>query len=153
MDVRNGGLRSSFDLHTHGPVYDISRQGADLYVAGLFDSVRSGTARVARPGIAKFSRNEAGSVELERRFQPPTFLANRRIYSVLGLGDSVLIDAYGSVFLDRDTAARLPDAADGYAGAVDAAVPDPDGIVYSATIYLRLAGNVYYPLSFISRGD
>lgn len=153
ISPRDGRLDPEFDPHTHGPIGDVDSDDGRLLVAGLFDRVHTGTSSVARPGLAAFSRS-GSFLSFLGRFDPPGRFAHRRVSEVVDLGDAVLVQAYGAYFLDDDTAARLTGAADGYTWEVDTAVPDPEGIVYSATIALPLAGHAGYYLSFVSRaGD
>ena len=150
ISPRDGRLNQEFDPHTHGPIDDLDASGHRLLVAGLFDRVHTGLTSVDRPGLAAFSRS-GSFLSFLNLFDPPKAFANRRVSEVVDLGDAVMVRAYGTYFLDDDTAQRLTGVTDGYTTEVDAAVPDPTGIVYAATLSLPLAGHDYYYLSFVSR--
>lgn len=150
ISPQDGRLDQEFDPHTHGPIDDLDSSDGRLLVAGLFDRVHTGTTSVDRPGLAAYSRT-GSFLSFLGRFDPPGMFAHRRISELVDLGDTVLVEAYGSFFLDDDTAARLTGATDGYTSEVDTAAADPEGIVYSATISLPLAGHQGYYLSFVSR--
>ena len=60
VNPRNGRLRDGFDLHAHGPIYEVEEREGVLYVAGMFDSVNTGTREVDRQGLAAFERSGTG---------------------------------------------------------------------------------------------
>ena len=151
INPRNGRLRDGFDLHAHGPIYDVEQRGGHLYVAGMFDSVNTGTREVDRAGLAAFDRSGAGYADLVRSFKPPMNLKRSWFTRLIDLGDAVFVSAWQETFVDARTGAKLPDPTGGYAPVIEAVAPDPDGIVYSATIPVPLSGNRRYYLSFISR--
>src|SRR5690606_5417751 len=113
VNPRNGRLRGRFDLHTHGPVYEVERRGRVLYVAGMFDSVNTGTREVDRKGLAAFKRSGTGHPSLVRRFTPPRTVRGSYQTRLVGLSDSVVIRAWRTIFLDRASGDRLPDPTDG----------------------------------------
>lgn len=151
VDPLDGRLRSGFDLHTHGPIYEVEQHGGDLYVAGMFDSVNTGTKEVDRNGLAAFDRSDGGYATLVRQFTPPRTLKGSYYTRLVGLGDSIVVMAWRKTFLDASTGSKLPDPTGGYGTTIDAIAPDPAGLVYSATIPVPIAGSGRYYLSFISR--
>lgn len=150
VSPRTGRLNSGFDPHSHGPIRDIEVHDGDLYVEGIFGKVHTGTRFVKRPGVAKYATTPSGFATMVRRFDPPASLARLGIERLVGLDDALFIQAYGRLFLDDRTGARLPDPTHGHQPTVDA-VLSHDGLVYSAHTYANLAGRGYYQLGFLAR--
>lgn len=145
----NGAVRSSFDPQTHGPIYDISRQGKDLYVTGTF--AKAGYLKSKRPGVAKFTLPSGyPGLDLRKAFRAPKHRVSADL-TITPLGQIVMLDAFPNLFLDAGSGAKVSDPLDGYGRQAYLAAREPNGIVYVAEMTLPLGANDYYRLSFVSR--
>jgi hypothetical protein len=145
---RSGSVRNGFDPQTNGPIYDISRQGDDLYVAGIFDD--AGYRNTPMKGLAKYTLVD-GYPDLRKGWRAPAHRVNHHV-GVDALGDVVHVTGGWAVtFLSAADARPLSDAFDGYDRQVSLAVREPGGLAYSGEVYLPLAGNSFYRLSYVSR--
>jgi hypothetical protein len=145
---RSGGVRQGFDPQTNGPIYDISRQGDDLYVAGIFDD--AGYQNTPMKGLAKYTL-VGGYPDLRKGWRAPAHRLSHHV-GVEALGDVIHVTGGWAVtFLSADDARPLSDVFDGYDGQVSLAVREPDGIAYVGQVYLPLAGDSFYRLSYVSR--
>ena len=145
---RSGSVRQGFDPQTNGPIYDISRQGEDLYVAGIFDD--AGYQNTPMHGLAKY-RLVSGYPDLRKGWRAPAHRLGHDV-GVEALGDVIHVTGGWAVrFLAEDDARPLSDVFDGYDRQVSLAVREPGGIAYAGQLYLPLAGESYYRLSYVSR--
>ncbi|MFA6574764.1 MAG: hypothetical protein WCS84_05035 [Nocardioides sp.] len=145
---RSGSVRNGFDPQTNGPIYDISRQGADLYVAGIFDN--AGYQDTPMRGLAKYALID-GYPDLRKGWKAPAHRTSHHV-GVDALGDVIHVNGGGAdLFLSAVDGRSLSDPFDGYERQVRLAVREPGGIAYAGQVYLPLGGDSFYRLSYVSR--
>ncbi len=146
----NGHVRNGFDPQTNGPIYDIARQGDDVYAAGIYRTAGYGNA--FKPGLARFTldREVPGTLDLRGTFHPPRHRLSHSD-TVAALGEVVMTNAWTNRFLDAVSGEPVEDPLDGYGRQVSFALPYDGSLVYVGDLYLPLADNDYYALSFVSR--
>ena len=146
----NGQVRNGFDPQTNGPIYDIVRQGDDVYAAGIYRTAGYGNA--FKPGLARFTldREVPGTLDLRVGFRPPSHRLSHD-GTVAALGGVVMTNSWTNRFLDAVTGSPVEDPLDGYGRQTSLAVPYDDALVFVGKLYVPLAANDYYALSFVSR--
>ncbi|GEP39078.1 hypothetical protein NPS01_27410 [Nocardioides psychrotolerans] len=146
----NGHVRNGFDPQTNGPIYDISRQGDDVYAAGIYRTAGYGNA--FKPGLARFTldREWPGTLDLRDTFRPPSHRLSHD-GTVVALGGVVMTNGWTNRFLDAVSGEPVEDPLDGYGRQTSLALPYGESLVYLGELYLPLAADDYYALSFISR--
>ncbi|MDP2775774.1 MAG: hypothetical protein Q8O61_19625 [Nocardioides sp.] len=145
---RSGGVRQGFDPQTNGPIYDISRQGREIYVAGIFDN--AGYQDTPMRGLAKYS-TLGGYPSLAKGWRAPAHRLSHHV-GVDALGDVIHVSGGGAdLFLSAMNGKSLTDPFGGYERQVRLAVREPGGIAYAGQVYLPLGGDSFYRLSYVSR--
>lgn len=148
----NGQVRNGFDPQTDGPIYDIERRGGDVYAAGLYRS--AGYRNTFKPGLARFTldREVPGTLDLRVGFRPPPHRLSHD-GTVRALGDVVMTNGWTNRFLDAVTGSPVEDPIDGYGRQTSLALSHDGDLVFLADLYLPLADDDYYELSFVARTD
>ena len=106
-----------------------SRQGKDLYVAGIFNN--AGYQDTPMRGLAKYAL-VGGYPDLRTGWRAPGHRQSHHV-GVDALGDVIHVNGGGD-----ERQVRL-------------AVREPGGIAYAGQVYLPLGGDSFYRLSYVSR--
>lgn len=143
LDPLTGARRTWFDPKINGPVYEVARQGSDLYAAGVFKQVYQGIG-FDRPGLVKLT---SGSHKVDA-FAPSGFPGRRFQLTLHPLGDLLFVNGWPQLFLDATTGERAASPAGG--GTVVSMATTPGGYAYAGNLYPNLGGRTGLRLGFIA---